>query len=273
MAGEWIKVRIGLADDPAVVRMAAVLGINEDEVVGKLQRLWGWADQQTTDGCIEFIGPTWVDKFIGKEGFAAAMQSVHWLEFSASGLQLPNFDRHNGKSAKRRALDNERKRAERSEDCPEPVRTPSGQNGDEKRTREEKRREEEKTLSLPMGKESAPADGERPPTSGYRVPPCPYEQIVAQYHHLLPTLDQVVAITDARKRALQARWREVCAQEHFDGAQGLSFFHDYWLKVAASQFLIGNGAPRKETNKPFRAGFDWLIAPSNFIKVVEGRYA
>ena len=33
MAGDWIKMRVDLGDDPAVIQIAASLDISEDEVV------------------------------------------------------------------------------------------------------------------------------------------------------------------------------------------------------------------------------------------------
>ena len=39
MAGDWIKMRIDIADDPAVIGIASALDITEDEVVGKLHRI------------------------------------------------------------------------------------------------------------------------------------------------------------------------------------------------------------------------------------------
>lgn len=50
MAGDWIKMRISLAEDPAVIAMAAVLGESEFTIVGRLHHLWGWADVQSRDG-------------------------------------------------------------------------------------------------------------------------------------------------------------------------------------------------------------------------------
>ncbi|AWE74359.1 phage replication O, N-terminal -containing domain protein [Pseudomonas aeruginosa] len=41
--------------------------------------------------------------------------------------------------------------------------------------------------------------------------------------------------------------------------------------MKASPFLMGK-VPGRNGAKPFRATFDWLIAPSNFVKVVEGNY-
>lgn len=102
MAGDWIKMRVDLGDDPAVVQMAARLDTTEDEVVGKLHRLWSWADRHTTDGTAPAITPKWVDRYVGCSGFAEAMTKAAWISFSDDGVVFPSFDRHNGESAKRR---------------------------------------------------------------------------------------------------------------------------------------------------------------------------
>lgn len=102
MAGDWIKMRVDLGDDPAVVQIAAALDISEDEVVGKLHRLWAWADRHTTDGTAPAITAKWVDRYVAMGGFAEAMISTGWISFSEAGVAFPGFERHNGDSAKRR---------------------------------------------------------------------------------------------------------------------------------------------------------------------------
>jgi hypothetical protein len=104
MAGDWIKMRTDLRDDPAVIYMAAELGIDEDTVVGKLHRLWSWADKQTVDGNAFGVTETWIDRYLGVTGFALSLVNVGWLSLLEDGLEIPNFERHNGESAKRRAL-------------------------------------------------------------------------------------------------------------------------------------------------------------------------
>ena len=136
MAGEWLKMRHDLADDPAVIRLADVVEIEEDAVIGKLFRLWSWADRHTHNGHAEGVGLRWVDRLARCEGFGAALVRVGWLVETGEGLSFPRFDRHCSDTAKTRALDAKRKSAERS------VREMSGCEPDKNRTREEKRREE-----------------------------------------------------------------------------------------------------------------------------------
>jgi hypothetical protein len=100
----WIKMRTDLRDDPAVIGIADILGIEEDTVVGKLHRLWSWADSQTFDGKADNVKAAWIDRYLGREGFADALVTVGWLEISDAGIAIPNFERHNGETAKKRAL-------------------------------------------------------------------------------------------------------------------------------------------------------------------------
>lgn len=102
MAGDWIKMRVDLGDDPAVILMASKLDVSEDEIVGKLHRLWCWADKHTTDGTAPAITARWVDRYVNRTGFADAMILARWISFSEEGVEFPEFDRHNGGSAKKR---------------------------------------------------------------------------------------------------------------------------------------------------------------------------
>jgi hypothetical protein len=104
MAGEWIKMRVDLASDPAVIRIRRATGIDADAVVGKLHRLWAWADTHTEDGTASGLDAEWVDELVGVKGFAVAMQSAGWLEVDADKVRFANFGRHNGRPAKTRAL-------------------------------------------------------------------------------------------------------------------------------------------------------------------------
>lgn len=104
-----------------------------------------------------------------------------------------------------------------------------------------------------------------------KLPACPSDEIVKAYHETLPALPQVVALNDKRKGLISARWRQVVSEDSLDREAGLEFFHGYFAKVARSKFLTGNAKPNGD-RRPFRADFEWLMMPSNFMKVLEGRY-
>jgi hypothetical protein len=144
VAGDWLKMSVNLPDKPEVWQIAGMLGIDADSVVGKLLRVWAWFDAHTEDG--NAVGVTYplVDRVAGVTGFAEAMAFAGWLHQSGSVMTIPHFERHNGKTAKNRALTNERVAKHRKSND----ESNAGSNAasvTKTVTREEKRREEENT--------------------------------------------------------------------------------------------------------------------------------
>jgi hypothetical protein len=148
LAGDWIKMRHDLGSDPAVIRIRRATGLDVDAVVGKLHRLWSWADTHTADGQAVGLDAAWVDEFAGATGFAAAMQDAGWLEVKDSGVLFVNFDRHNGQPAKTRALAKTRMMRSR---C-----AVSATEAQPEKRREEKRREEEIQPAAPVATSDPP---------------------------------------------------------------------------------------------------------------------
>tara|TARA_Y100000310_G_scaffold312646_2_gene360151 strand:- start:247 stop:930 length:684 start_codon:yes stop_codon:yes gene_type:complete len=144
MAGDWIKIENVTPDKPEVYRIAEALNMDADSALGKLVRIWVWADQQTYDGHAASVTKTLLDRVAGVTGFANAMEKVGWLNAHEGIFTFPNFDRHNGDTAKTRALSTKRKQKQRQNE--------SRQQRDENVTREEKRREEYKTDGECLGK-------------------------------------------------------------------------------------------------------------------------
>lgn len=104
MAGDWIKFELATPDKPEVWAIAASLSIDPDAVVGKLMRVWGWFDQQTENGNAPSVSKMLLDRLVGVNGFCKAVIDAGWMLDDGSTLTLPHFDRHNGKTAKNRAL-------------------------------------------------------------------------------------------------------------------------------------------------------------------------
>lgn len=102
----WIKVSKPLHRKRRLMRLAALLGMSEDEAVGACVRFWAWADDETDDGHLPGCTRDMVDRVMHRPGFAAAMIEpvVGWLLEDELGLIIPNFCRHQGESAKKRAL-------------------------------------------------------------------------------------------------------------------------------------------------------------------------
>jgi len=138
LGSEWIKMRVSLSRDPAVVFIARRLRMDPRDVVGRLHEVWSWFDQNTVDGDGRGIDAQFIDELAGKRGFAQAMSSTPlapWLLVDDGGVALPRFSRHNGSSAKRRAMDCDRKQRGREEDEDrKDVRKMSASDADTKRT-------------------------------------------------------------------------------------------------------------------------------------------
>lgn len=143
MAGDWIKMRCNLDTDPAVFQIAAQLGLDELSVVGRLWKVWAWADQHVSDCHAIGVTDVTLDRISATPGFAAAMRRVGWMEGDADTPALPKFDRHNGQSAKRRALATERQSRRRHADV-----TPES-----RPERDQRREEKSNTPIVPKGDE------------------------------------------------------------------------------------------------------------------------
>ncbi len=118
-----------------------------------------------------------------------------------------------------------------------------------------------RTVREPSGEPSH--DGDPAPSS----PKCPVQEIVDAFNRLLtPVLPAVVLLSETRKKQIKARWNQSPVHQSMD------FWVEYFAIVAESDFLMGRTGG-KNGSAPFRANFDWLIAPSNFVKVVEGNYS
>jgi hypothetical protein len=113
MAAHWIKLEHPTPDKPEVFKIADALGIDPDTVLGKLVRFWIWCDQQSLDGNDITVTETALDRITHLPGFSAALRNVGWLQARSGSLAVPHFDRHNGQSAKARALANLRVAAHR----------------------------------------------------------------------------------------------------------------------------------------------------------------
>jgi hypothetical protein len=118
MAGDWLKFEKATMDKPEVFEMAGILGIDPDAVVGKLLRVWSWFDEQSRDGHASVTVRTLLERRAGVPDFVAAMISVGWLTESNGCFILPNYERHNGSSAKSRALATVRKQKSRNGHAP-----------------------------------------------------------------------------------------------------------------------------------------------------------
>lgn len=143
MADDWIKVRKNLTTHPKFVRIMSALKADKCPTLGGLVSAWCLLDTHSSDGALLNYTPEILDGIVGLPGLSRAMIEAGWLIQTPEGLQAPDFEKHNGATAKRRAQEARRKASARNADkCPQPMRTKCGP---------EKRREEKNTPLTPQG--------------------------------------------------------------------------------------------------------------------------
>lgn len=155
MAGDWIKMRSNLWDDPRVTRMVDVTDSSEAAVIGALYWLWATADQHSSDGWMPGMTLRQIDRKTGVAGMGEALKAVGWIELAEDGITLSRFTEHNGTSAKSRGETARRVQEHRKRACNEKVVT------DPEQVRYlEKEKEKEKSLEAKATGQQADHDAE-----------------------------------------------------------------------------------------------------------------
>lgn len=267
MSTDWIKMRVDLRTHPKVVRMASALRADKLRVIGGLFAVWAIFDAHSGDGVLEGYTFRAIDDELNWKGFAQAMSSIDWLiDAEGAGLMAPRFEEHNGQSAKRRAMETERKRLEREAEKQAQIdRAMSACDADKSVTREEKSREEE-IQEEPNGSRRQ-ADP--------RLPNCPQDQIVSLYHEQLPELPAVRLQSDARQKAMRGFWRWVLTSKKSDGQprandadQALTWISSYFERARGNDFLMGRTA-RNGAHAGWVCDFDFLLTEKGRKQVIE----
>lgn len=266
MAGDWLKMRSNLWDDPRVAHVVDLTDSTEGPVIGALYWLWATADQHTEDGFMPGLTLKQIDRKTALPGFGAALCTVGWLLDGPDGVTILRFEEHNGTSAKRRCVEAQRKANGRKASASDAdnVRTEDGQDEDEKRQvaelEKEKSREEIKRTSS---------------SSAMPTVPCPYDQIVDAYHDRLPSLPRAKLMSPSRQKALRGFWAWVLSSHKTDGtrrattpAEALQWIGDYFARAASNDFLMGR-TERSGAHANWRCDLDFLLGEKGRKQVIE----
>lgn len=103
-----------------------------------------------------------------------------------------------------------------------------------------------------------PNGGESPEPEAPTADPVPYTAIVDLYHTISKSYPKLRTISDQRKKAIAARWKEY--------RQDLDTFRELFTRAEASLFLKG------KNKRNWAADFNWLMNSENMAKVLEGNY-
>lgn len=109
-------------------------------------------------------------------------------------------------------------------------------------TEKEKEGEKEKDLS----------------SDAFASDPVPYSKIQSLFNELCPSLPKVMKMTEARKKAIKARWLEY--------GKDINVFVRLFKETESTPFMKG------ENGRNWRASFDWLMKPDKMARTLEGNY-
>jgi len=117
-----------------------------------------------------------------------------------------------------------------------------------------------------------PPSGE--PEIGNGLPKCNHQGVIDLYHKHLPTLRRIEVWNETRKGYLRQRWREVgdelAKTKEIQSSDILSWFAEFFEHIGTSKFLTGR--VNDKSGRSFVADLEWILKPSNFAKIVEGKY-
>lgn len=152
MADDWIKVRVKLPSDGRIKIASRSCHASTVTTFGALVTLWCLGDAHADQNGV-LVGYTEadIDELVCVPGFCKALPA-EWIDLSGEFVKLPEYQEHNGQTAKTRAQATKRKRRERD------VTPESRHKRDTSVTREEKRREEKKELKEEVLPDWLPAE-------------------------------------------------------------------------------------------------------------------
>lgn len=149
MSTLWIKWTKQLQNKREVALVASRLKRDKHEIAGRLMAMWEWCDDNISDDCIDddetaciTLGDgalEFLDSITGLPGLAKSLTDpdVNWLQLDDVGqVKFIHHGRHNGTSAKSRALEARKKQKQRSKSKktnPDSVPRRTGQKRDQKR--------------------------------------------------------------------------------------------------------------------------------------------
>ena len=117
-------------------------------------------------------------------------------------------------------------------------------------------------------------EGDLVDKKGKKLPGCNHQAVIDLYHEHLPTMRRIEVWNDQRAGYLRQRWREVAAELALEGEitakDVLSWWGEFFQHIDKSKFLTGK--VNSKDGRSFTADLEWIVRPSNFAKIVEGKY-
>lgn len=270
MADNWHKVADDIGNSPDILIMASTLGVDDpDLIVGKLNRMWGYASSTSEDWTIRMPADVF-DSFVRLPGFSAAAESVGLLEVGEGVLRCLNMDRWNPTTALHRArTSRENGRLGGRPKNPDKTQTEPKQNLDANQNKtqtkpnrnlEGEREEEEDNIHIGVSDTLADISPEKPAASSTAsTPAAPVAEFEQAWNEFAAAVGvpAIRGMTDARKKALRARWANADWRESWRLALD---------RARGSPFLRG------ENDRNWRMDVDFFLRRDSVTKILEGKY-
>lgn len=264
----WIEAHQELADHPKIYKLGKLLRIDDENApIGLLLRLWWWAMDYAPDGSLERYDADDLARATHWKGepeeLLEALIGAGWIDRGPEGLQIHDWYQYAGRLMEQREIKREQGRARQQRfkerhQKPAPDGAPEEAPEDNAEITRYSRVSNAPTVPNSTEQNTTKPEKEKPAAAGAERPaPCPYEEIVTAFNMICSSFPEVKKITDGRKKAIAARWREVGS---------LDPFREIFRAAEASPFLKGSN------DRGWRADFDWILKPANWTKIAEGNY-
>lgn len=136
--------------------------------------------------------------------------------------------------------------------------------------------EAEEKVSKPRNSSSSSAPRRRRKATD-RVPTCPFDEIVAVYHEVLPELPGVRVLKPGgdRHKAIAGLWKWVMTSTRAGGIrrattqeEGVAWMRDYFTRARDNDFIMGR-EPRGAGHENWEADIDYLCTERGMKRVIE----
>lgn len=277
MAGgiEWFRWHHGSVTDPKFQLVARMAGASLPDVLAVWAYLLETASSEAARGRFTAVDcEAWDCLFAFQDGRTASILEAMTKRGLIEDGAVINWEKRQPKRERDNDKSTERVRAFRAMKRHE---TPCNATDDQETPREEKRREEREEEICNLTVATALRAEDRPSLAMVKAkkpPDCPHLEVLALWAEVLPHAAQHLPSQWRGTRAthLRARWRETASEKGWtDVQQGLAYLRKLFGYVAQSPFLMGRAPPRNG-GRPFEIELAWLVNPTNWAKVLEGKF-
>jgi uncharacterized small protein (DUF1192 family) len=194
------------------------------------------------------VSSDYIDRLVACPGFADALVEVGWLRVRRDHLELPEWSRHNGVSAKARAGEAARKRSQRNGD---PSEKPNKMSGQMSGKCPDQRREEKRYKTPPRARE---ATWEEEPAKPQTAVTLPTREEVLAFAHTAGVPADVAGVwldeTDARPLTPDGEWTDKGGRPIARWQSALKAYAAKWSANDAQRAARPTSAGARATKPP-----------------------